>query len=159
MANEVKITTNDTTPQFLDDKLLVENGVKKRITNASGDESLVLTLDVINLPLSTTATIENDYFPFYSAGLEENRRMTLLKLGELISEQIDVKDVYMSENDSTAGFLFDKITVPAGYGLAKTITNPNANELLRLVLDIESLETITTYDAANTYMVVYDTTV
>lgn len=159
MANEVKITTNDTTPQFLDDKLLVENGVKKRIANPGGDESMVLTLDVINLPLSTTATIADDYFPFYSDSLDENRRMSLLKLGELISEQIDVKDIYMSETDSTPGFLDEKITIPSGYGLAKTITNPNANELLRLVLDIESLETITTYDANNTYMVVYDTTV
>jgi len=159
MSDLITITASDTTPEPLNSKLLVENGVSKRTTNPGGDESLVLTLDVENLPLSTTATIENDFFPFFSTALGQNRRMTLTKLGELISAEIDVKDCKVSEDDSTSGFLFDKISIPANYGLAKSITNPLANELLSLVIDVNSLETISSYNVANTFMVVYDTTI
>lgn len=48
-TNSVKVTTNDTTPEFLDDKITVGVGLSKTLINGGGDESLRLQISGLTL--------------------------------------------------------------------------------------------------------------
>lgn len=102
----VAITVNDTTPQHLDDKLLVSSGLQKTTNNPGFNESITLS-------------------PIYGTAVSTICEGNDARLS-------DARQAKVSSNDTTQGWLFDKIVGDGAY-IATAQLNDGADEDLRIL--------------------------
>lgn len=149
--DKVKVTTNDTTEEFLDDSLTVTEGIQKAVQNPAANENLQIKLDVNGLTEDVSPAGGTDFVPIYDASGGDHKKVLLNNLPSSGTND----RVKITSNDTTADFLDNKITTSTG--LATTEVNDGGIEYLRLDLDINSLTTDGSPDGAADFVLSYDT--
>lgn len=135
---KAKVTTNDTTTDFLDSKIVAGTGISKTVLNPGANETLEIsapgstTDEKVKASPADTTPGELDSKITLSTGLSG----TILNPGG--DESLEITNTVVNTDinskvsaaDTTTGYLNDKITVDAS--LLKAIVNPAGNETLNL---------------------------
>lgn len=142
-SNQVAISSADTTPDFLEDKIVAGSNVTLTKLNTGGNEQISIAA-TSSSATNEVAVSSGDTTPdFLENKLNAGTGITLTKLNAGGDEEIqiattitDVKDVKVSSADTTAAFLESKIV--AGSNVTINKLNTGGNEQL----EIESTDTI-----------------
>lgn len=133
----VKITSNDTTPDFLFNKVVGGDGIAASETNDAGDEDLTLAVDLLasgGLEFSTGELSVNA-----GTGISLSAGGVDVDYGTGSGTAVEGNDTRLEKtkitsNDTTPGFLFDKVV--GGDGISTTETNDAGDEDLTLAVDL-----------------------
>jgi hypothetical protein len=72
---KTKVSADDTTPDFLSNKIVVSGGLSISEFNGGGNEDVLLTLDINGLGDVPVEVADNDGIPYYDASLSGNRKV------------------------------------------------------------------------------------
>lgn len=137
---KIKISSNDTTTNYLQSKLAAGTNIAITVLNEGGNEQLSLSATGSGLSDELTKVSSNDTTANYlQSKLSAGTNVSITVLNEGANEQLQItasggsatdEKVKISSNDTTAAYLDTKIA--AGTGVLLTVLNEGGNEQLRI---------------------------
>jgi uncharacterized membrane protein (Fun14 family) len=169
-AEQVRVTSNDTTPGYLFNKIIGTTGkVVVTEVNDGGDEDLQIDIggDIFDTSIDTTDDItEGTTNLFYTDERVDDRVAALLiggtsitltyddSAGSITIDNDDAEEVKVSSDDSAPGFLIDKIVAGTGISLSE-LSDSSGFETLEISASgstTDELVKVTSNDTTSDYL-------
>ena len=99
---QVRITSSDTTSDFLDNKLVVTGGVTKTILNPAGNESIQLSLDTAIYP-KVSVSSNDTTIGFLAEKLVAGSNITLVEQNDGSAETLQINSASLAQLPTSTG--------------------------------------------------------